>query len=258
MLPEDEYFVSTCSHVNESPELDASGQRRAEWIRKRAPLGLRVKVGLLNGAHAGFAYLLPVEQAPWQIVGQDCLYVPCAWVLPSLSKQGVGQCLLEACEAEARRQGRKALVAGMPRDFLAKRGYVAARQEGKAAIYWKVFDPSAMVPGFLKAQSPYVFAPVPGKLVVDLFWNSFCQTSEVEAARVRKVAREFGEQIILREYCADNRQILLRYAQPRGIYVNGRRIGWGYEAPEDGLRDSFSKALAELRAQERSQVRNRE
>ena len=51
--------------------------------------------------------------------------------------------------------------------------------------------------------------PVPGKVVVDLFYTTFCQTSEVESARVRKVAGEFKEDVVLHEYCADDREILL-------------------------------------------------
>jgi hypothetical protein len=62
------------------------------------------------------------------------------------------------------------------------------------------------------------------------------------------VAGEFGADVIVREYCADDRSVLLRYALPRGIYVNGKRIGWGYEAPENGLREAFSKALTEVHA----------
>jgi len=247
MLPKDEYFVGTCSHVNESAELDASGQRRIAWIRTMIPLGMQVKVSLCDGAHAGFAYLVPVERAPWMICGENCMYVPCAWVLPYFQKKGVGARLLDACEQETKRQGRQALVASLPPDFLCRRGYTIARQEGKSAIYWKVFDPSAKAPEFLKAQASYVFTPMPGKVVIDLFYNTYCQTSEVEAVRVRKVAGEFKEQVVLREYCADDRQVLLRFACPRGIYVNGKRIGWGHEAPEEGVREAVAKALTDSR-----------
>ena len=42
MAPEEEYFVSTCSHVNESEEIDRCGQRRLEWMRAMRAQGLRV------------------------------------------------------------------------------------------------------------------------------------------------------------------------------------------------------------------------
>jgi hypothetical protein len=88
-----------------------------------------------------------------------------------------------------------------------------------------------------------LFEPVPGKVAVDLFWNSFCQTSNIEAHRVREVVAEFGHKVILHDHCADDRDVLARYGLPRGIFVDGQEIGWGYEAPRDGLREAISAAL---------------
>jgi len=78
---------------------------------------------------------------------------------------------------------------------------------------------------------------------VDLFWNTFCQTSDIEAHRVREVVAEFGDSVVLNEYCADDHVILSRYQTPRGIFINGKEIGWGYEAPKEGIREAVSKAL---------------
>jgi hypothetical protein len=58
--------------------------------------------------------------------------------------------------------------------------------------------------------------------------------------------REYGDPVILNEYSADRREVLLRYEIPRAIFVNGREIGWGYEAPKDGLREAISGALKRL------------
>ena len=95
-------------------------------------------------------------------------------------------------------------------------------------------------------ESQYRFEPVPGKVVVDLYWQTFCQTSYIEAQRVRDVAAEFGEAVVLREFSADDRATLLRCQNPRSIYVNGKRIDWGYEAPREGIREAISCALQEL------------
>ena len=111
----------------------------------------------------------------------------------------------------------------------------------KEAILWKVLDPSAEIPRFL--QPNYQYKPVPGKVVVDLFANMFCQTSNIEAQRVREVTAEFGGAVIINEYPADDPAVLSRYQMPRGIFVNGKQIGWGYEAPKDGIRKAISQAL---------------
>ena len=140
----------------------------------------------------------------------------------------------------------------MPASFFEKCGFsmVGCREVtsegekeflGREAILWKLFDPSAEAPRFLEPN--YHFKPVPGKVVVDLFWNTFCQTSDIEAQRVREVAAEFADSVVLHEYCADDGAILSRYQLPRGIFINGKEIGWGYEAPKEGLRKAISEAL---------------
>ena len=97
------------------------------------------------------------------------------------------------------------------------------------------------VPRLLRPSWEY--EPVPGKVAVDLFWNTFCQTSHIEAARVREVASEFGDGVVLREHCADDRDVLVACQMARAIFVNGREIGWGYEAPREGLRSAIGAAL---------------
>jgi len=137
--------------------------------------------------------------------------------------------------------------AGQP----ARAGQVAPRR-----IPWGVTG-SEPGTGFLPSGSPtagfarprllrprYIFEPVPGKAAVDLFWNTFCQTSDIEAQRVREVAAQFGDRVVLRESCADDRDALLRHQIPRAIFVQGQEIGWGYEAPREGIREAIAKAIA--------------
>lgn len=64
MNEQDEHFVASCTHVSETDEWDASCRRRIPWLREMQEQGMRVKVALLDGQHAGFLYLLPIEIAP--------------------------------------------------------------------------------------------------------------------------------------------------------------------------------------------------
>ncbi|HEC87875.1 MAG TPA: hypothetical protein ENI52_01005 [Thermoplasmata archaeon] len=57
MGKDDEYFVSTCSHINESDEIDRSGQKRLVWLKAMYSQGLRIKISLCNGEHAGMLKL---------------------------------------------------------------------------------------------------------------------------------------------------------------------------------------------------------
>jgi len=160
-------------------------------------------------------------------------------------------------EEEARSQGRKGVATTgyyhnfwfMPASFFEANGFLkcgGSRQESydpksKAAVLWKVFDEHAEAPLLLKPR--YEFKAIPGKVVIDLFWNEFCQTSNIEAQRVREVAAEFGDLVTLNQYSADDRASLLRHQIARGIFVNGREIYWGHEAPRDGIREAITHAL---------------
>ena len=252
-----EYFVGTCSHVNESKEIDVCGRKRIAWLRKMHEKGLRVKVAILDDKPVGFLYVMPIEVSPWGPLGKDLSVIPCLWVLNQAKSKGAGSSLINEAEKEAQQQRRKGIVTYgyyhdfwfMPAPFFEKMGYSVADRRiwnageffGDEAILWKTYDPSAEVPKFLKSN--YQHKPVQGKVVVDLFFNTFCQTSRIETQRVRDVISEFGESVVLNEYPAEDTTILHRYQIPRGIFVNGKEIGWGYEAPKEGIREAISQVL---------------
>ena len=260
MQPEDEYFVSTCSHVNESEEQDRCGARRATLFRALKPLGLLVKVALLDEDRVGFAYGIPIEHASWGALGENLMSIPCLYVLDKATGQGIASSLLDAIEAEARSVGLAGLTVTayrdlhgadwfMPAAYFECRGFEQVNHRGAEVLLWKPFSARACEPCFLEPS--YAFTPQEGKVVVDLFWNSLCQTSNIEAARVREVCAEFGgagfgNAVILSEYCAEERDVLLCHQIPRAIFVNGEEIGWGYEAPRDGIREAIRQALADL------------
>jgi GNAT superfamily N-acetyltransferase len=249
MTSEDVYYVSTCSHVHESDEIDRCGRAREAWLQEACAQGARVKVALLEGRQIGFLYLLPIEISPWGPLGEGLMVIPCLYVQKEGNGRGLGRALLDAAEVEARGQGRTGIVTEayhhdfwfMPASFFLRHGYTEVWRQGSDALLWKPFDPEAKPPRPLESQ--YRFEPVPGRVVVDLFWQTFCQTSCIEAQRVREVAAEFGEAVVLRDHSADDRATLLCYQNPRSIYVNGRRIDWGYEAPREGIREAISRAM---------------
>ena len=129
----------------------------------------------------------------------------------------------------------------MPVSFFEHLGWTAADRRGDAAVLWRPFADGVEPPALL--ERTWEFEPVEGRVAVDLFWNAFCQTSAVEAARVREVVAEFGDGVALREHAAEDADSLARHGLPRGIFVDGREIGWGYEAPREGIRDAIRGAL---------------
>jgi GNAT superfamily N-acetyltransferase len=249
MDPDSEYFVGTCSHVGESGEIDAAAKSRLAWINAAAEKGLMANVACLEGEAVGFAYSVPIEICPWGPIGKGLSVLPCLWVLPHRRGRGVGTALLAAAAEAAREQGCRGLVTiayyhdfwFMPAGFFEARGYARIVRRDGMALLWNPFGGDAEPPRLLRRK--FVFKPLKGRVVIDLFYNTFCLTSALEAGRVREVAAEYGDSVILNEYPADRREILLRYEIPRAIFVNGKEIGWGHEAPREGLREAVSAAL---------------
>ena len=260
MASSDEYFVGTCTHVNESEEIDVCAEKRLAWLRHMQANGLRVKVAVLEGNPVGFIYAMPIEICPLGPLGHDLLAIPCLVAQNRVKGRGVGLALMNAAEKEACIQKKKGLVVTayfhdfwfMPAPFFQRNGFTpitrrnvvnSGRKEylSEEALLWKVIDPSAQPPRFLAPN--YEFEPVPGKVVVDLFWNTFCQTSNIEAQRVREVADEMADKVALNEYCADDRDLFSRCQIPRGIFINGKEIGWGYEAPKEKVRKAIVEEL---------------
>lgn len=203
--------------------------------------------------------MVPIEYSHWGPIGRDLMVILCQYVRNEGKGKGIGHALLRAAEEEAKREGKKALVVCayyyedfwfMPALFYEKHGYTpVVRQkvtrEGEKnfldeeAILWKVFDESAEIPSFPTPN--YQFQPIEGKVVVDLFADTFCKP--IEAQRVRDVVKEFGSKVILNEYSTDEKEIFEKYHISRAIFINGKEIGWGYNAPREGIREAIQEAL---------------
>jgi GNAT superfamily N-acetyltransferase len=251
----DEYFVGTCTHVNDisehmlREEIDAFAKRRIAWLQSMYEKGSRVKIASIDNDQVGFLHIMPIEICPWGPIGKDLMVIPCITVIGKAKGRDIGRDLINSAEEEAKLQGHKGIITigyyhnrwFMQAPFFEKCGFSIIKREGTIAILGKLFEESVESPQLLKPK--YQFKPIPGKAVVDLFWNTFCPTSGIEAQRVREVAAEFGELVVINEYCADERSILSRYQIPRGIFINGKEIWWGHEAPKEGVREAISQAL---------------
>jgi thiol-disulfide isomerase/thioredoxin len=177
---------------------------------------------------------------------------PCLVSQSKFSKKGIGTMLIKAAEDEAKSQNRKGIATiayfwdfwFMPADYFLKLGFKIAEKRDQEAILWKQFDQTAEPPHF--REENYIFKPIKGKVVIDLFWNRFCLTSDVEAERVRDVASEYGEDVILNEYSAVDQKLLQQYGIERRIYVNGEMIEIGPEVEKNRIREAIENALKKL------------
>ena len=259
-----EYFASTCSHVNESEETDRNAKRRLDWLKKMHDKGLRVKVVCVDREIAGFLNMMPIELSSQGPLGDNLMVVWCLYVPKEFKGMGAGRALMEAAEEEAKSQGKKRLVTYgnrwdfwfMPASFLEKHGFEPVDShkidfEGESdevqemVLLLKPFDGTAQKPRF--PVSKYEFKPVPGKVVVDLFWDISCQTINIEAERVKEVAEEFGDKVVFNEFPVHEPGVYMKCQRHRGIFINGKEIGWGHEAPKEGVREAILKELESVR-----------
>lgn len=254
MSEEDMLFVGTCTHIGESQEIDSSSRRRLAWLRWAEGKGARVKVALVDGEHAGFLHVMPVEVCPCGPAGLGTMFIPCLDIVKAYRRMGVGRALVQAAVREAVRQEAEAVATVaythdswfMPASFFRACGFTICEHRGSTALMWMPLVADAVPPKVVETY--HERRGRPGKVVVELYWNRFCQTSDIEAQRVREVVAEFGGDVVLEEHCSEDMATHCGLTVYRAIFVNGREVGWGHEAPKDGLRKAVSEAVEDTRA----------
>ncbi|MFC2099299.1 hypothetical protein ACFLSF_00490 [Candidatus Bipolaricaulota bacterium] len=130
----------------------------------------------------------------------------------------------------------------VPAAYSEPRGFERVNERDTEILLCQPFTADAQPPRFLRSH--HSCAPVEGR-VADLFRNGFRQASSIEAERVHAVCGELGDVVLLNEYCAEDRHVLLCHRIPRAILVNGNEIDWGPEAPKDGIRTAIRRAMPE-------------
>jgi predicted N-acetyltransferase YhbS len=255
-----QYYVSVCSHCNESDETDLRGKDRLSWLLGMREAGLITKVAMVGGETVGFIHLEPIEISTWGVFGKDLMVIPCLDVNKEWKGKGLGKELVQEAAEEAEDRGAKGLVVlaysgnfpFMPVDFFLKMGFremdkrkvISVGESGlldDEVLLVLPFGENYEPPHFY--QPKLDFHPVKDMVVVDLFSNPFCLTSITETERVREIVKEFGKTVVLIEHPAEDRNILNESQIPRGIFVNGKEIGWGWAAPKDGIREAISKEI---------------
>ncbi len=250
-------FVATCTHTDDtSDERDELIRVRTKWLRDTMKKGLKVKVALDGDEEPlGFAHCLPIEIGTWGMSGKDLMTVPCLTlcyqkVYDREQGSGAGRALMDAVEEEAQKTKKGVAVLCydndfwfMPLSFFKKIGYKEVARRGETVIVWKTF---ARVESPVLHTSQYRFAPVPGKVVVDVFWHPMCGTCISEILNFRTVCAEFGDEVLLNEYNTGDKAVLDKYQISRALFFNGKSRCWGYEAPRDEIRKEIKKALKEV------------
>lgn len=152
---------------------------KKEWLAGRFKDGLRFKKANVRGKV--FIEYIPAENAWVPIEADNYMHINCHWVSGSHKGKGYGKLLLDACEEEARSEGKSGItviVGSKKKPFLSdktfyeKYGYsVIDRANPYFELMFKPFDPNATKPRF--ADSVHS-EDIQGLKGVDIFFTAQC------------------------------------------------------------------------------------
>lgn len=113
----------------------AGYRRKLAWLEARFAEGLKIKMLDLSRGGRGFIEYLPGEHAWRAVEAAGYTFIHCLWVVGKSKGQGHAGRLLDACVADARREGRRgvAMLTSegnwlLSRRFLAGRGFAPVAQ----------------------------------------------------------------------------------------------------------------------------------
>jgi GNAT superfamily N-acetyltransferase len=240
-----------------SPDVREAGDRRARWVERFIPRGLRAKVALDDaGTVGGMIQYLPIEEST--VDGEGLYYIPCIWVhghkqgRGNFQGRGMGAALLAAAEEEARALGAKGMAAWglwlpfwMKASWFKRHGYRAVERNGIASLLFKPFTADAHPPRwFRRTRKPLELRP--GCVNVTCFVNGWCTAGNMTAERARRVAGEFGERVVFREVETSEHRTVAEWGLGDALFVDGTQIMIGPPPSLGRLRKVIGKKVARL------------
>lgn len=236
-----------------SPDMAEAGERREIWYRTMLHRGLKVKLALTDeGVAAGFIQYLPVQHSI--LVGNEGYFINCIWVhgykegRGNQQKKGLGTALLKAAEDDVKAMGGKGMAAWgmilpfwMKAGWFVKHGYRKIERDGIAALVWKPFVEGAKAPSWRKQLNK----PVSGgdKLRISIFSHGWCAAQNITAERIKSIAAEFPDKIILDEYDTLDQELMDTWGLSDAIFLNEKQILAGPPPSYAKLRKMVLKKL---------------
>jgi GNAT superfamily N-acetyltransferase len=233
-----------------------AGSHKACWFEKYQDKGLAVKIALNENDDAvGMIQYLPIEESFVQ--GHDLYFVLCIWVhghkqgLGNYQGMGIGQCMLEAAENDAKEKGAQGMAAWglwmpvwMKASWFKKHGYRKADRDGLALLVWKPFNRNATPPRWIRPKKqPPIMA---GKVTVAAFINGWCPGQNITFERAKRACKEFGDTVIFQEYDTSDRDTFLHWGITDGVFVNGKSVSYGPPPPYEKILKLIKKEVNKL------------
>ncbi len=228
---------------------------KARWLDRMMARGLSAQLAFDGGVSVGFIEYMPVElsnhhksRGLYRINCLDAPHTPPWSKEPGERIPGCGTALVNAMIEDVKNEcsgiiGAANIAYSDTAGFFAKLGFESHEAKGQKWLIRK-FAPFEL-PERVTYENRYRFRPVPGKVVVDTFWASFCTSGPRALVMLRDVCQEFGDRVVLNEHCVDEQAELEKYGVELRTYFNGQSPHWSYELSKDKIREVLATGLKE-------------
>jgi GNAT superfamily N-acetyltransferase len=202
---------------------------------------------LEDGTTAGHLYygLLPQAVFAYHIEPEGAAVLYCEWVQRRFQGQGLGKHLYDAFLVEMKVQGVPGVLVEatdsegqMHYSHYLSRGFQPVLDRGqRRLLYLPLTEASVEVQALQPRLRPRSGVPVE---IVVLF-GYLCPYDVSTYLSIRDIAREFGDQVVLREVWLTP-ETVQEYGETRGIFINGRQKLSGGE-PEGAIRQAVAEEI---------------
>ena len=239
-----------------SEEMKEAGDHKEVWYHKMKDQGLRVKLALDDrGEVGGMIQYVPIEQSFAD--GNDLYFINCIWVhgykegRGNFRKQGMGQALLQAAEADVKARGAKGLAAWglllpfwMKASWFKQHGYTKVDRQGIQVLLWKPFTDEAAPPRWIRQQKKP--ETTPGKVTVTAFLNGWCPAQNLVFERAKRAASEFGDKVVFREINTFDRGVFLEWGIADALFIDDKSVRNGPPPSYDKIKKLIAKRVKKL------------
>jgi len=234
-------LVRPCISEPETFQFKKGAPFRIDWIKKNFKRGYGAKLLYDRRRPVGFIDYLPIEYTPDPVEGKDIFFLNCIYVQRAYWRKGYGRMLILAMEDEAKKKKKGVgLLAWdhphwfMPASYFLNLGYEEATRRGKEVLLWKRLT-QIKPPYFIEGN--YKHQLIPGKLLVEAFFSGRCPHNSVIIERVKKVCKEFDDEVEFREISTEDFQVAKKLGISFGNFFNGKRKLWGVPTEQEIRRE---------------------
>ncbi len=239
-----------------SDEMKEAGDHKEKWYRRMKDKGIRVKLAKDDrGEVGGMIQYTPIEHSFAD--GEDLYLINCIWVhgykegRGNFQKKGMGKALLKAAEKDAKQVGAKGIAAwgvSMPfwmrASWFKKQGYKKVDKNGMAILLWKPFTKDAVPPKWIKVKKKP--GKTSGKVTVTSFLNGWCPAQNLVHERAKKASAEFGDKVVFQTINTFNRDVLLEWGIPDGLFIDGKEVRTGPPPSYEKIKKLITKRVRKL------------